>query len=49
MAFLIVRYRLRINVRLISIIIKSLGVILGFIGLYFALEGVQMIFNLKIW
>ncbi len=36
MAFLIVRFRQRINVKVISAIIKSLGVVLGMIGLYFA-------------
>jgi threonine/homoserine/homoserine lactone efflux protein len=35
LAFLIVKYRFRINIIVISVIIKSLGVILGVIGAYF--------------
>jgi len=35
LAFMIVRFRQRINIRLISIIIKSLGVVLCLLGIYF--------------
>lgn len=33
--FLIVRFRQKINIKVISVFIKSLGVVLGFFGLYF--------------
>jgi threonine/homoserine/homoserine lactone efflux protein len=35
MTFLIVRFRQRINIKIISVFIKSLGVLLGLFGLYF--------------
>jgi threonine/homoserine/homoserine lactone efflux protein len=35
MTFLIVRFRKRINIKIISVFIKSLGVVLGLFGLYF--------------
>jgi len=44
MAFLIVRFRRRINVIVISVFIKSLGIVLGLFGLYFAFIASKMIF-----
>ena len=44
LAFMIVRFRQRINIRVISAIIKSLGVLLGFIGLYFGYKASEMLF-----
>jgi hypothetical protein len=35
LAFMIVRFRQRINIRLISVIVKCLGVVLCFLGIYF--------------
>jgi threonine/homoserine/homoserine lactone efflux protein len=46
LAFLIVKYRLRINIKVISLIIRSLGVVLGLIGLYFGYEAIKTIFKL---
>jgi threonine/homoserine/homoserine lactone efflux protein len=46
MAFLIVRYRKRINKKVISVFIKSLGVILCLIAIYFGSQAVKMLFNL---
>jgi threonine/homoserine/homoserine lactone efflux protein len=42
MAFLLVRYRKRININVISVFIKSLGVLLGIFGLYFGYQAVRM-------
>jgi len=42
MAFVVVRYRRRINIKVISIFIKSLGVMLGIFGLYFGYQAVRM-------
>ncbi|MCX6255869.1 MAG: LysE family transporter [Bacteroidia bacterium] len=42
MAFLIVRFRQRININIISAFIKSLGVVLCLIGLYFGYLAVRM-------
>jgi len=42
MAFLIVRFRQRINIKVISVFIKSLGVVLGLFGLYFGYHAVRM-------
>jgi threonine/homoserine/homoserine lactone efflux protein len=47
LAFLIVRYRKRINIKIISGFIKSLGIFLCFIGCYFGLQAVKMFINLK--
>jgi threonine/homoserine/homoserine lactone efflux protein len=44
LAFLIVRYRKRINIKIISLFIKSLGVTLGIFGAYFGYLAVRMIF-----
>lgn len=44
MAFLIVRYRKRINIKIISTFIKSLGILLGIFGLYFGFQAVKMLF-----
>lgn len=48
LAFLIVRYRKRINIKIISMFIKSLGIFLCFIGCYFGYQAVKMFINLKI-
>jgi len=48
MAFLIVRFRKRINIKIISVFIKSLGVILCSIGLYFGYQAVRMYMNMKV-
>ncbi len=47
LAFLIVRFRTRINIKIISAFVKSLAVILCFIGLYFGYQAVRMLINLK--
>jgi threonine/homoserine/homoserine lactone efflux protein len=44
MAFLIVRFRRRINIKIISAFIKSLGIVLCLIGLYFGYLAVRMFF-----
>ena len=44
LAFLIVRFRKRINIKIISVFIKSLGVVLCLFGLYFGYLAVKMIF-----
>jgi threonine/homoserine/homoserine lactone efflux protein len=45
MTFLVVRFRRRINVKVISVFIKSLGVVLGLFGLYFGFQAVRMLIN----
>jgi threonine/homoserine/homoserine lactone efflux protein len=45
MAFLIVRFRKRINIRTISVIIKSLGVLLWLIGVYFGFLAVRILIS----
>lgn len=47
LAFMIVRYRKRINIRIISVFVKSLGVFLCFIGSYFGYKAIMMFINLK--
>jgi threonine/homoserine/homoserine lactone efflux protein len=42
MAFLVVRFRHRINLLVIKIFIRSLGVVLGLFGVYFAIQAVKM-------
>lgn len=44
MAFLIVRFRRRINIMLISVFIKSLGGILCLFGLFFGYQAMRMLF-----
>jgi threonine/homoserine/homoserine lactone efflux protein len=44
MTFLIVRFRKRININVISVFIKSLGVVLGLFGLYFGYQAARMFF-----
>ena len=44
MSFLIVKYRKRINITVISIFVKSLGILLGSFGLYFGYQAVRLIF-----
>ena len=46
MAFLIVSFRSRINIKTISVFIKGLGGMLCLFGLYFGLQAVKMFFNL---
>jgi threonine/homoserine/homoserine lactone efflux protein len=48
LTFLIVRYRQRINIKIISGFVKSLGVFLCFIGAYFGYQAIKMFINLKI-
>jgi threonine/homoserine/homoserine lactone efflux protein len=43
MAFLIVRFRQRINIKVISVFIKSLGILLCMIGLYFGFLAAKML------
>jgi threonine/homoserine/homoserine lactone efflux protein len=44
MAFLIVRFRKRINIKVISVFIKSLGILLAFFGIYFGYVAAGMLF-----
>lgn len=48
LAYLIVRFRKRINIKIISLFIKGLGVVLCIIGLYFGSQAIRMFINLKI-
>jgi threonine/homoserine/homoserine lactone efflux protein len=48
LAHMIVRFRKRINIKIISAFVKSLGIILCFIGLYFGFQAVRMFISLKI-
>lgn len=48
LAHMIVRFHKRINIKIISAFVKSLGIILCFIGLYFGFQAVRMFINLKI-
>ena len=47
LTFLIVRFRKRINIKIISAFVKSLGVVLCLFGLYFGYQAVRMLINLK--
>jgi threonine/homoserine/homoserine lactone efflux protein len=47
LAFLIVRYRTRINIKIIMGFIKSLGIFLCAIGFYFGYQAVKMFINMK--
>jgi threonine/homoserine/homoserine lactone efflux protein len=47
LSFLIVHFRKRINIKIISVFIKGLGIILCSIGLYFGYHAVQMFINLR--
>ena len=47
LAFLIVHFRKRINIKIISVFIKGLGVILCSFGLYFGYHAVRMFINLR--
>jgi arginine exporter protein ArgO len=44
MAFLIVRFRYRMNIKIISGFIKGLGIVLCLFGLYFGYQAVRMVF-----
>lgn len=48
LTFLIVRFRRRINIKIISAFVKSLGVILCIFGLYFGYQAVKMLIQMKI-
>jgi threonine/homoserine/homoserine lactone efflux protein len=48
LAFMIVRFRTRINIKIISAFVKSLGIILCIIGIYFGFQAVRMFINMKI-
>jgi threonine/homoserine/homoserine lactone efflux protein len=48
LANLIVKFRKRISINIISVFVKGLGVILCSIGLYFGYQAVRMLINLKI-
>jgi threonine/homoserine/homoserine lactone efflux protein len=45
MAFLVVRFRRKINLIVINVFIRSLGVVLGIFGLYFGYQAVRMLIN----
>ena len=45
MAFLIIRFRQRINIKIINAIVSSLGVILCLIGIYFGFAATRMFLN----
>ena len=45
LAFLIVRFRKRINIKIISTSVKSLGVVLCLFGLYFGYQAVRMLIH----
>ena len=47
LAYLIVRFRKRINIIIMSVFIKGLGVILCIFGLYFGYQAVRMFINMK--
>jgi len=47
LAFLIVHFRKRINIKIISVFIKGLGVILCSFGFYFGYHAVRMFINLR--
>jgi threonine/homoserine/homoserine lactone efflux protein len=46
LTFLIVRYRKKINIKIISAFVKSLGVFLFFIGGYFGIQAIKMFINM---
>jgi threonine/homoserine/homoserine lactone efflux protein len=47
LTFLIIRYRTRINIKIIAGFVKSLGVFLCFIGTYFGYQAIRMFINMK--
>jgi len=47
LTYLIVRYRTRINIKIIAGFVKSLGVFLCFIGSYFGYQAIRMFINMK--
>jgi threonine/homoserine/homoserine lactone efflux protein len=47
LTFLIVRYRTRINIKIIAGFVKSLGIFLCLIGTYFGYQAIRMFINLK--
>jgi threonine/homoserine/homoserine lactone efflux protein len=48
LTYLIIRFRKRISINIISVFIKGLGVILCIFGLYFGYQAIRMFINLKI-
>jgi threonine/homoserine/homoserine lactone efflux protein len=48
MSYIFVRFRRRINLTVISLFVKSLGVVLGLFGVYFGYQAIKMFNNLKI-
>jgi threonine/homoserine/homoserine lactone efflux protein len=46
MTFLIVHFRRRINIKIITVFVRSLGIVLWLFGLYFGYLGVNMLFNI---
>jgi threonine/homoserine/homoserine lactone efflux protein len=48
LTYMIVRFRQRINIKIISLFIKSLGIVLCTIGLYFGYRAVIMFIDMKI-
>ena len=47
LTFLIIRYRTKINIKIILGFVKSLGIFLCVIGTYFGIQAVKMFINLK--
>jgi threonine/homoserine/homoserine lactone efflux protein len=48
MSYMVVRFRRKINITVISVFIKSLGAILGLFGVYFGYQAIKMLLNLRI-
>lgn len=48
MSYMVVRFRKKINLTVISVFIKSLGAILGLFGVYFGYQAVKMFLTLKV-
>lgn len=48
MSYMVVRFRRKINLTVISVFIKSLGAVLGLFGVYFGYQAIKMFMNLKI-
>jgi len=48
MSYMLVRFRKRINLTVISVFIKSLGAVLGLFGVYFGYQAIKMLLHLKI-
>jgi hypothetical protein len=48
LTFMIIRFRKRINIKIISVFIKGLAALLCIIGLYFGYQAVRMFISMKI-